>query len=187
MLLKYVLLALIKLRPAVSGYELKTIIDRSTGYFFSASLSQIYPALKDLNDKGYITYREEPLTGRQDRKVYTITEKGLEYLHDWLLEPPDFSFSMMSFQKFLLKLTFMGPIDKKDILAYLYTGLEHYTKEKKEFMDENLTIEENYLDKKQKDSKAYLSIWKHEFEYIIEENELRINWIKKTIKRIESQ
>lgn len=187
MLLQYVLLGLIKLRPSVSGYELKSIIDRSTGYFFSASLSQIYPALKYLHAKGFVTYKEEPLTGRQDRKVYTITGKGIEELQSWLTEPLEFAFSMMSFQKFLLQLTFMGSVDKERVLAYLRAGLEHYTREKNEFTAENLSVEKNYIDKDQEDSKKHLIIWQHEFEYILQEINLRINWIKSTIESIENE
>ena len=39
MKLHNVLLGLIKLRPSVLGYELKTIITKSTQYFFSAFLN----------------------------------------------------------------------------------------------------------------------------------------------------
>ncbi len=187
MLLQYVLLGLIRLRPSVSGYELKSIIDKSTGYFFSASLSQIYPALKYLHGKGFVTFKEEPLTGKQDRKVYTITRKGKEELQAWLTEPLEFTFSMTSFQKFLLKLTFMGSVDKERILTYLRAGLEHYTREKNEFTAENLSVEENYIDKDQEDSKKHLALWQHEFEYILKEINLRINWIKNTIESIENE
>jgi len=187
MLLRYILLGLIKLRPSVSGYELKSIIDKSTGYFFSASLSQIYPALKHLHEEGFVTFKEEPLVGKQDRKVYTITRKGKDELHTWLAEPMEFAFSMMSFQRFLLKLTFMGSLDKDQILAYLHAGLEHYTREKNEFTAEHLSIEENYIDKGQEDSKKQILLWRHEFEYLLKEINLRINWIKNTIETIEAE
>ncbi|MBP7736867.1 MAG: PadR family transcriptional regulator [Spirochaetes bacterium] len=187
MVLHHVLLGLIKLRPSVSGYELKSIIDKSTGYFFTASLSQIYPALKHLHNNGFVTFKEEPLVGKQDRKVYTITRKGKDELQAWLAEPMEFTFSMMSFQKFLLKLTFMGSADRERILAYLRAGLDHYTREKNEFTAENLSVEENYIDKEQEDSGMHLLLWQHEFEYILKEIQMRINWIKNTIERIENE
>lgn len=187
MLLQYVLLGLIKLRPSVSGYELKSIIDKSTGYFFSASLSQIYPALRYLYEKGFVTFKEEPLVGKQDRKVYTITGTGRDELQAWLTEPVEFTFSMISFQRFLLKLTFMGSLDKELILAYLRAGLDHYTREKNEFAAENLSVEENYIDKNQEDSNKQLALWQHEFDYILQEIQLRINWIKNAIEGIENE
>jgi len=182
-MLQNVLIALIKLRPAVSGYELKAIIDKSTGYFFSATLSQIYPALKILFENGYVQFKEEPLVGKQDRKVYTLTESGEQRLREWLTEPFEFSFSLMNFQRFLLKFTFMGSLEEEKLIAYLQTGLNYYEKEKKEFVARNLTVEREYLDKNSPDHESFIMLWQEEYNYILKEIDLRIDWIKGMMKK----
>ncbi|HGM3220142.1 PadR family transcriptional regulator [Clostridioides difficile] len=42
----------------LSGYDLKQKMSTSTSYFFDASFGSIYLALKRLEEKDYICYRE---------------------------------------------------------------------------------------------------------------------------------
>lgn len=87
MRLRDVVLGLVHLHPGATDYELKATIDESTGYFFSASLSQIYPALKELTDSGLLTFTVAELVGKQDRKMYTITPVGGAELERLLTHP----------------------------------------------------------------------------------------------------
>lgn len=183
-MLKFVLLGLINLHPSVSGYELKSIIDKSTRYFFSASLSQIYPTLKTMFEEGWVIFGIEPLLGKQDRKVYTITKKGREELLRWLRTPLKLESSLSSFQTFLLRLSFSGPMDKESLLLYFQNGLNHYLKEEKAIIQQRLTKEANYLDPAQMDYDRSLFLWKHEYDYITRELRLRIESIEKMIESV---
>ena len=78
-----VILGLLSLSPR-SGYDIKTVVDRSTRFFWAASYGQIYPELKRLEREGLVEGEDRPSGGRS-RRVYTLTEQGREALHEWLL------------------------------------------------------------------------------------------------------
>lgn len=56
MSLEHILLGL--LREPASGYDLKKLFDERIDYFWAAELSQIYPTLKRLEQRGWIRGRE---------------------------------------------------------------------------------------------------------------------------------
>jgi DNA-binding PadR family transcriptional regulator len=75
----YVVLLLLAQGPK-TGYEvIKEIRRLLASIGVTASPGTVYPVLKKLEEEGYLEVREEPHGGRQ-RKVYRITEKGVEYL-----------------------------------------------------------------------------------------------------------
>ncbi len=74
--LKYVILELLRDRP-MHGYEvMRALEDRSRGAY-TASPGSVYPVLQSLEDDGYVRSAEA-----DGRKVYTITDAGLEFLDD---------------------------------------------------------------------------------------------------------
>jgi len=75
----YIVLLLLAQGPR-TGYEIiKEIKDLFADVGVSASPGTIYPILRRLEEEGYLESREEPHGGRQ-RRVYMITEKGIEFL-----------------------------------------------------------------------------------------------------------
>ena len=78
-----VVLGLLALRPR-SGYDIKTVVDRSTRFFWAASYGQIYPELKRLEEDGLVEGEDRPSGGRS-RRVYRLTPVGREALGEWLL------------------------------------------------------------------------------------------------------
>jgi DNA-binding PadR family transcriptional regulator len=78
-----VILGLLSSRPR-SGYEIKSIVDRSTRFFWAASYGQIYPELRRLEREGLIEGEDAP-NGRRARRVYRLTGAGREELETWLL------------------------------------------------------------------------------------------------------
>lgn len=84
--LSYGLLALLSAN-SLSGYELTQNIKP----LWRAGHSQIYPLLMNMEQEGYITYELIQQTDKPDKKVYSITEAGLEQLRQWVeipAEPP---------------------------------------------------------------------------------------------------
>ena len=63
-----------------SGYDLKKEFESSFSHFFAAGYGSIYPALNSLAREGLVECRHIPQEGKPDRKVYKITEAGLEHL-----------------------------------------------------------------------------------------------------------
>jgi PadR family transcriptional regulator AphA len=78
-----VVLGLLALGPR-SGYDIKTVVDRSTRFFWAASYGQIYPELRRLEEEGLIDGEDSPNGGRS-RRVYKLTAAGRDALREWLL------------------------------------------------------------------------------------------------------
>jgi DNA-binding PadR family transcriptional regulator len=85
-MLKYILLGFIWQKPS-TGYELKQILDNSTGYFWHAYHSQIYSTLRKLEEDGLITTHIENGSDHLTRRVCRITASGRKELLDWLNDP----------------------------------------------------------------------------------------------------
>jgi len=78
MSLDHILLGL--LREPASGYDLKDAFNETVAHFWSAELSQIYPTLKRLEERGLLRSRREPSPKGPDRRVYRLTGEGREEL-----------------------------------------------------------------------------------------------------------
>jgi PadR family transcriptional regulator, regulatory protein AphA len=76
-----------------TGYAIKRTVDRSTRFFWAASLAQVYPELAALEGGGYVVSAEES-QGARRRKTYRLTDRGRGALDDWLGSDrvPDFEF-----------------------------------------------------------------------------------------------
>jgi DNA-binding PadR family transcriptional regulator len=72
--LKYVILDLIKEKPR-HGYEIIRELEEMSYGFYTPSPGTVYPTLQMLEEMGYATAVE-----RDGRKVYTITEAGVNFL-----------------------------------------------------------------------------------------------------------
>ena len=80
------LLGLLSLRP-MSGYDIRQLISKSIGHFWSESYGQIYPGLKQLAAEGLVEKKTERSKGKPDRHLYSITPDGRERLREWLKIP----------------------------------------------------------------------------------------------------
>jgi PadR family transcriptional regulator, regulatory protein AphA len=76
-----------------TGYAIKRSVDRSTRFFWAASLAQVYPELAALEADGYVVSTEDP-HGARPRKAYRLTDQGRAALAQWLRREraPDFEF-----------------------------------------------------------------------------------------------
>lgn len=72
-----------------SGYDLSKIFGESVGYFWYASQQQIYRELGKMEKQGLIVAEVIPRQGRLDKKIYSITEAGKEYLIAWMKQPSE--------------------------------------------------------------------------------------------------
>src|SRR5262245_15427388 len=86
MALRYAILGYLSTAPG-SGYDLGSQLDQGLGWFLSASNSQIYPAVKALEEEGLVSGKSTA-AGTGEKTVYTITEKGLDELRSWACGSP---------------------------------------------------------------------------------------------------
>jgi len=93
----------------MSGYDIKTQVDKSTRFFWTASYGQIYPELKRLNEVGLIEEAGGP-TGERRRTAYRINERGRREFEAWLLSPND---TLEMRHEGLLKVFFADSVDRQ--------------------------------------------------------------------------
>lgn len=132
--LSYGLLSLLS-HTADSGYDLMLKIQP----FWPAKHSQIYPLLAQLESGGYVRHTLVVQTDKPDKKVYSITDKGLNALRNWLTLPTD---EPVTRDELVLKVFCMEQGDPADIrrmlemrlaycrdqLQWLQTKMDAYTK-----------------------------------------------------------
>jgi DNA-binding PadR family transcriptional regulator len=94
---------------AMSGYELRRVIDESIGNFWSESFGQIYPTLKQLQAKGLVSASEGARLGS---KVYSLTELGHFRFREWLGLPAQ---PQVVRNELLLKLFFGNHADSETV------------------------------------------------------------------------
>jgi PadR family transcriptional regulator, regulatory protein AphA len=82
----YVILGMLSWRP-MSGYDIKSLADGSTRFFWAISYGQIYPELRHLAAADLVEAAKAE--GGRRRKVYRLTAKGRKALREWLAERPE--------------------------------------------------------------------------------------------------
>ncbi len=117
----HVILGMLGWRP-MSGYEMKSIVDKSTRFFWAASYGQIYPELRRLAKAGLVEGEADP-QGARKRNVYRLTEAGRAALRGWLARDPEV-FELRD--EGLLKLFFASATDGDSAASTLAAmGREH--------------------------------------------------------------
>ncbi len=121
MSLPHALLGLLNYRPA-TGYQLKKAFKESIYFFWNATLPQIYRTLKQMEKKGWLTAVVEHQEGKPSRKVYKLTDRGLNEFQRWLKEPIQVP---QSRNPMMLKVFFGNQMDRNQ-LAHHIQKIEEY-------------------------------------------------------------
>ncbi|MNS08139.1 Transcriptional regulator PadR-like family protein [compost metagenome] len=83
-MLEYVILGLLIEQP-LNGYEIKKTIDNTVGLFYKASFGSLYPALKRLDEKGWVSITDTE--DAKNKKIATLLPEGKRQFLLWLAEP----------------------------------------------------------------------------------------------------
>jgi PadR family transcriptional regulator AphA len=81
---KHTILGLLN-NESLSGYEIKKIIEKTPFMYWSGNNNQIYKSLAELHHERCVTKEVQHQEGSPSKKVYSITDDGLEELNNWLL------------------------------------------------------------------------------------------------------
>ncbi len=72
-----------------SGYEIKKAFEEGPfAHIHAASFGSIYPALEGLRRDGLVACRQQSQDKRPDKKIYSITDAGLEAFDEALMAEP---------------------------------------------------------------------------------------------------
>lgn len=99
---RYAILGALLEKPA-TGYEIKSLMGRSTIYFWRESDSTIYPMLKVLAEEGKVVSKID-YVGKKKKEVFSITDTGRKEFKAWFESPTG---SETPRNEFLLKLFFV--------------------------------------------------------------------------------
>lgn len=72
-----------------TGYEIAKRFQEGFGFSWKASHPQIYTELKKLTDLGWVEFKKVEQEHKPAKKIYTLTEDGLEALKEWIDTPVD--------------------------------------------------------------------------------------------------
>ncbi len=84
MSISYTILGILSYK-SMTGYDIKRIIQNSSFMYWSGNNNQIYRSLTELLDKGWVTNVVKHQEGSPTKKIYTITDEGLDALKEWVL------------------------------------------------------------------------------------------------------
>ncbi len=185
MSLPHAVLGLLNMMP-MSGYDLKKFFDDSINYFWSAQISQIYRELKSLEEKGYVTSQEEPGTTGPNKKIYSVTESGIEHLKEWLAHVPE-KIDEDNRNAFLLRVMLLSNLGAEELHFQIQKRLKKYKKDLKDLhsVEEKL---QHYLQLTGKEEllpywKITLSRGMHDVKSHIEWAEESLTELKKILKK----
>jgi PadR family transcriptional regulator, regulatory protein AphA len=172
MSIKYAILGLLNYTE-MHGYRIKEHIEKNFGHMWSINFGQIYPNLKDLEKDGLITMLELVPSddGGPHKKLYSITEKGMDEFSRWLSESPQRP--MLIRDPFLLKFPFFGFGDSRRAI---------------EMIDEQIVLFEEQLNRRRKN----MARWEQQGVYArllaelgVTQNEMYLEWLRNARVEIE--
>lgn len=114
---RYAILGILLDGPS-TGYEIKSLMGRSTVYFWRESDSTIYPMLKVLAKEGK-ALSEVIYVGKKKKEVFSITDSGRIEFKAWFESPTS---EETPRNEFLLKLFFAK--DPKEVIRLFQERLE---------------------------------------------------------------
>ena len=112
---RFAILGCLSVKP-MSAYDIKAFMARSTSYFWMEYEAQLYPMLKKLDETGEVSCVEEKAQKVSTRKIYHITDKGMEVLKEWLSSKTE---QANYRNEFLLKIFFSNQIEKPVVIKQL--------------------------------------------------------------------
>lgn len=123
MSITFAILGILSWKPS-TGYELKKIFEESSFMYWSGNNNQIYKALLQMQNEGLVTNEVIHQDSSPSKKVYKITEEGIEELKEWVLSNPE----TPEFKKtFLIQLAWSNLLNNQelnDLLLRYENGLK---------------------------------------------------------------
>ncbi len=166
---KFALLGLLNIKK-MSAYDLAKFAKESIGYFWNESYSNVHRTLQILAAEKLI--QKLPEKGDRNKNIFEITELGREALSEWL---SNHQYTTIYRDELLLKLFVSKRKDYPAILMDLKNALNDLSIQQQVYFE----LQE-YISTRPENFSYDLVL-----DYGIVQNEATIEWLKKTIKRIE--
>lgn len=133
-LLRLVVLHLARDKP-IHGYEIMKQVEQLTGGDWVPAHSMVYKLLESLKKEGYLT-RQKEYKGEVERRLYTITDKGISLLKEAVTRMTAMMSTMLTFEKpppaFLLPqllLQELSPSERRVLLTQMRDAIRAHLAE----------------------------------------------------------
>jgi DNA-binding PadR family transcriptional regulator len=174
-MLEYIILGFL-MKKEMSGYDLKQWMTHSTSYFFDASFGSIYPALKRLEEKGYICF-QEVLESNKFKKMYAITGEGKKHFLSWLEKPIIFAKTK---QDHLVPIFFYRYLSKEKAIMNLKAFIKEVEPFLERLSEQKTELEKMYPIDQFKYENATMIYGIHYYQFVIE-------WCNGLLKQVEGE
>lgn len=111
----------------MSGYDIKQAFTNSIGFFYDASFGAIYPALRKLEEEGFVTKQEIIQSGKPNKILYRITEAGKQSFRQEIQSP------------------ILPPVLRSDMLVKIFFGKSRTIDEQKDLLEGCLDTQRQLL------------------------------------------
>jgi PadR family transcriptional regulator AphA len=183
-MLRYILLGFLHYK-AMTGYELKRLIDLSTGHFWHAYHSQIYTTLRKMEADGLVISEIEGEEDKLERRTYTLTATGQADLEAWLHQP--LTELPTKKDELLVKVFFSAGRNKSDILDEL--RLQRSLHRQKLTIYEQIDITSNVAYMQQQSQIDMLwegQFWQRTLDHGMAYEKTYLQWLDETIRWLEN-
>lgn len=182
-MLKYILLGFLNYCP-MTGYALKSMMEQSTMHFWHAYHSQIYTALRKLDEDGLVTSEIYESEDALNRRIYTITEVGQQEFLEWLNKP--LTELPLVKENFLVRMFFSGKRLPKDVLnELLFQRQLHHQQLEAYRQVESVGLANRAAD--MPDGQAEVPFWSMTVRFGIQFEEMYLQWLDAVIAEIEQK
>lgn len=131
-ILEFALLGLLRQSPQ-SGYDLRKTFANTPMRHFSDSPGSIYPALRRLESRGWVSSKADAGHNARKRQVYRVTPAGKTAFVEWLSSPVGREEVIHKLDELKLRFAFLGgnvePEVTLQFTAQMQEALESYVKE----------------------------------------------------------
>lgn len=136
--LDILVLSIIRNRERISGYEISQIINKKFNPMWRASPGTIYPLLNRLDEKGFIDTEEYIDDKNRQKKIYRITEQGIERLKEVLKD--NFELSMNTLGDYIRTVVNAWLPHEKGIRGIMSCFPYHCTPTQREINQEDFSL-----------------------------------------------
>jgi len=113
--IRHLILGLLN-QQAMSGYDIKRLLESLSWLMDSPSFGSIYPILRSLREDGLATMEEVLSQGKSPRKVYTPTQSGRRALREWVNQSITAGASLKAF---VTRLILAGSFSHTELITHL--------------------------------------------------------------------
>ncbi len=170
----------------MTGYDLLQHFDRSAAFIWAASQGQIYPELRTMESEGLLS-AETALRGkRAEKRVYSVTRKGVEELHRWVGAPIAYP---QNKDPVLLKVSYLDMVDLERARPLFEAHVAHYEMRLKVAEEQLKTLRAGRMRRESiRDAAghaAMLAFRKHVVESLIRTATAEIDWGRRGMKIVD--